>query len=130
MTDPYNFQDFFGYVGLFAIFILLFLSNKLLTIKEGFWIAYFLGIISIIIFFLPFKNKDTGPIHSILIQPIIILTLYKLMDNYIRKKYGRHMVFFYEWQLGTKTKTEQNWREFVFQMTLIIIFIIILFIPI
>lgn len=55
-------------------------------------------------------------------MPLVVLTLYKWMDNYMVRKRNRHIIFYYKiW--GGKGQT---WKEFLFQLSLILACIITL----
>lgn len=120
MTDPYNFHNFLCALSILLFIVLFLFGNKPLNVKEVFNITYIFGLISFIFFFFSYNIPQTHGervIHWVLVVPIYILTSYKLMDNYIVKKYNRHIIFYYRSREDNK---KQLWREYFFQMFLML----------
>ncbi len=110
-------HSFFCTLGI-LFYVFLFLGyNEPLNNKKMFTFFYCYSIISLILFFafdVSLGTHNEKAFHWVLPVPIFVLTLYKLMDNYIIKKFKRHIIFYYKaWG-----KDNYSWREVVFQMAL------------
>lgn len=46
---------------------------------------------------------------------ILFLLLYKISDNYIQKKLGRHMYYLTMWQLRDEESSKSTWLENIIQ---------------
>jgi hypothetical protein len=99
------------------LFITFFFTNEPLNIREFFIVFYIGAVISFIFFLAGFsilKKSHLGAIHWLLPMPLFILTLYKLMDNYILRKFNRHLIFYYK----GGSRPGQSGREVFFQSAL------------
>lgn len=129
MNEPLDFHAFLCASEFVFFFVLFGLTNKLLNIREGFILSYFYALVCLGFFIyclFPFSGHSEKLTNWYLILPVLNLSLYKLMDNYILKKFKRHLNFSYRGSL----KNDQSWREWFFQMfltcTTILVFIYIL----
>lgn len=88
--------------------------------KEVFNITYLGGLIALVFFIFSYNIPETHTqrvIHWVLVVPVYVLTLYKIMDNYIVNKYNRHIIFYYKSRDDNKN---QLWIEYFFQMFLML----------
>ncbi len=119
MNEPLDFHTFLCASEFIFFFVVFFLSNKLLNIREGFILSYIYAIVCFSFFiycFFSFSGHAGNLSNWYLVLPILNLTLYKLMDNYILRKFNRHLIFYY----STVDSNGQSWRESLFHGALLI----------
>lgn len=112
-------------IAILIIFILYFITNRILNIRKSFVAFYIVSVVLSITFFLTFgtlKTHEQHVIHWVLPMPFVILTLYKWMDDYMLLKHNRHIIFYYKTWGGKG----QMWKELLFQISLILACIVTL----